>query len=179
MNTSISLTHNGLTYTAKRLEIGDKPAVTVQVTDNQPEGKLHSPINGTMFTFAPRTVTVTNTFTESYSKVEKTFTLFTAEPGKRAGGADQLLDGGFHSVKAATAWLEDLEAVAIFVKDFVEANASRLSALISSSRHWGKGDVERMNIAASEVTGIININEKVQQSLVDKLITEYIQVASR
>lgn len=36
-----------------------------------------------------------------------------------------------------------------------------------------------MNIAASEVTGIININEKVQQALVDKLITEYIQVASR
>lgn len=61
----------------------------------------------------------------------------------------------------------------------MEANASRLSALISSSRNWGNGSVERMNIAASEVTGIININEKVQQSLVDKLITEYIQVASR
>lgn len=179
MTNHISLASKGLTYTANRLEVGGKPAVTVRVNDNQPEGKLHYPINGTLFTFAPRTVTVTNTFTESYTGIEKTFTLFTTEPGKRAGGADQLLDSGFHSVKAATAWLEDPEAVAVFVKDFVEANASRLSALISSSRNWGNGDVERMNIAASEVTGIININEKVQQSLVDKLITEYIQVASR
>lgn len=179
MTNHISLTSSGLTYTAKRLELDGKPVVTVLVTDNQSEGKLHYPINGTMFTFAPRTVTVTNTFTESYTGVEKSFTLFTTEPGKRTGGADQLLDGGFHSVKAATAWLEDPEAVAVFVKDFVEEHMSRLSGVISSSRHWGKGDVERMNIAASEVTGIININEKVQQALVDKLITEYIQVASR
>lgn len=179
MTNHISLTSSGLTYTAKRLEVDGKPVVTVLVTDNQPEGKLHYPINGTLFTFAPRTVTVTNTFTESHTGLEKTFTLFTTEPGKRAGGADQLLDGGFHSVKAATAWLENPAAVAEFVKDFVEAHTSRLSAVIASSRHWGRGSVERMNIAASEVTGIININEKVQQSLVDKLITEYIQVASR
>lgn len=100
MTNHISLTSKGLTYTANRLEVGGKPAVTVRVNDNQPEGKLHYPINGTLFTFAPRTVTVTNTFTESYTGIEKTFTLFTTEPGKRAGGADQLLDGGFHSVKA-------------------------------------------------------------------------------
>ena len=77
MANHISLTSKGLTYTANRLEVGGKPAVTVRVNDNQPEGKLHYPINGTLFTFAPRTVTVTNTFTESYTGLEKTFTLFT------------------------------------------------------------------------------------------------------
>lgn len=179
MTNHISLTSSGLTYTAKRLEVDGKPVVTVLVTDNQPEDKFHYLINGTTFTFTPRTVTVTNTFTGAHTGIEKTFTLFTVEPGKRTGGADQLLDGGFHSVKAATAWLEDSEAVAVFVKDFTEEHMSRLSGVISASRHWGEDDVERMNIAASEVTGIININEKVQQSLVDKLITEYIQVASR
>jgi hypothetical protein len=76
MTNHISLASKGLTYTANRLEVGGKPAVTVRVNDNQPEGKLHYPINGTLFTFAPRTVTVTNTFTESYTGLEKTFTLY-------------------------------------------------------------------------------------------------------
>ena len=131
----------------------DKEAsVSVLVTDRvtvTPEGNnlIPSLINGTEFTFKPRSYQVTNTFSYGTIGYKKTFILFKSEPQERRGGADGLLDGGMHSGTAASLWITDSSAVLKFVQDFVNAHQAELSHLISASRGWAKDNSEKLQRA--------------------------------
>lgn len=97
-------------YTVTQTDPAGSPdteaSVTVRVTDRvkvTPEGNNLVPtsINGTEFTFKPRSYQVTNTFAYGNGDRKKTFVLFKSAPEERRGGADGLLDGGMHSGTAA------------------------------------------------------------------------------
>lgn len=167
----------------------DKEAsVSVLVTDRvtvTPEGNnlIPSLINGTEFTFKPRSYQVTNTFSYGTIGYKKTFILFKSEPQERRGGADGLLDGGMHSGTAASLWITDSSAVLKFVQDFVNAHQAELCHLISASRGWAKDNSEKLQ-RAHQVTGISVLSEnvqtafltslQVQSNLADSLVTKYV-----
>lgn len=179
-------------YTVTQTDPAGSPdteaSVTVRVTDRvkvTPEGNNLVPtsINGTEFTFKPRSYQVTNTFAYGNGDRKKTFVLFKSAPEERRGGADGLLDGGMHSGTAASRWITDSGAVLEFVKDFINEHQAELSRLIYSSRAWAEDNSERLQ-EAHTVTGISVLSEnvqtaflaslQVQSSLADSLVTKYV-----
>lgn len=179
-------------YTVTETHPADSPekeaSVTVLVTDRvktTPEGDqlVPSTINGTEFTFKPRSYQVTNTFAYGNTDRKKTFILFKSAPEERRGGADGLLDGGMHSGTAASHWITDSATVLKFVQEFVEEYQAELGNLIYSSRAWAMDNSEKLQ-EAHTVTGISVLSEnvqtafltslQVQSNLADSLVTKYV-----
>jgi hypothetical protein len=147
----------------------ENPVITLQVDDAHPNLNAQRNPSHTTFTLSTHALAVTHTF-KMGAREPITYTLFSTEPGNRTEGTDQLLDGPLHSPRKARKWLNDHEAVAQFVCDFVEANQGALNALIGSSRNWGREDVKRLNDAPLKVTGIINIAAPIREDLFDKFV---------
>jgi hypothetical protein len=177
-----------VTQTHPADDTNKEASVTVLVTDRvkvTPEGHtlIPTPINGTEFTFKPRSYQVTNTFSYGNTDYKKTFVLFNSEPQERRGGADGLLDGGMHSGTAASRWITDSATVLKFVQDFVNEHQAELNNLISASRGWAKDNSEKLQ-RAHQVTGISVLSEnvqtafltslQVQSDLADSLVTKYV-----
>lgn len=146
----------------------ENPTITLEVREANPNPNAQRNPSHTTFTLSTYALAVTHTF-KMGSREPITYTLFSTEPGNRTKGSDQLLDGPLHSPRKARKWLNDHEAVAQFVCDFVEANQGSINALIGSSRSWGREDIERLNVA-TQVTGIINLAEPVREDLFDKFV---------
>lgn len=146
----------------------ENPTITLQVSEANPNPNAQRNPSHTTFTLSTYSLKVTHTF-KMGAREPITYTLFSTEPGNRTEGTDQLLDGPLHSPRKARKWLNDHEAVAQFICDFVEDNQGTLNALITSSRNWGREDPERLNVV-TQVTGIINLAEAVREDLFDKFV---------
>lgn len=151
----------------------ENPTITLEVREANPNPNAQRNPSHTTFTLSTYALTVTHTF-KMGSREPITYTLFSTEPGNRNGVNDRLLDGPLHRPRKARKWLNDHEAVAQFICDFVEDNQGTLNALITSSRNWGREDIERLNVA-TQVTGIINLAEAVQEALPDKFVRSILE----
>lgn len=149
------------------------PTITLEVREANPNPNAQRNPSHTTFTLSTYALTVTHTF-KMGAREPITYTLFSTEPGNRNGVNDRLLDGPLHRPRKARKWLNDHEAVAQFICDFVEDNQGTLNALITSSRNWGREDIERLNVA-TQVTGIINLAEAVQEALPDKFVRSILE----
>lgn len=149
------------------------PIITLEVREADPSLTAQLNPSHTTFTLSTYALKVTHTF-KMGAREPITYTLFSTEPGNRNGVNDRLLDGPLHRPRKARKWLNDHEAVAQFICDFVEDNQGTLNALITSSRNWGREDIERLNVA-TQVTGIINLAEAVQEALPDKFVRSILE----
>lgn len=149
------------------------PTITLEVREANPNPNAQRNPSHTTFTLSTYALKVTHTF-KMGAREPITYTLFSTEPGNRIGVNDRLLDGPLHRPRKARKWLNDHEAVAQFICDFVEDNQGTLNALITSSRNWGREDIERLNVA-TQVTGIINLAEAVQEALPDKFVRSILE----
>lgn len=149
------------------------PIITLEVREANPSLTAQLNPSHTSFTLSTYALKVTHTF-KMGAREPITYTLFSTEPGNRTGVNDRLLDGPLHRPRKARKWLNDHEAVAQFICDFVEDNQGTLNALITSSRNWGRENIERLNVA-TQVTGIINLAEAVQEALPDKFVRSILE----
>ena len=149
------------------------PNITLEAREANPTLTAQLNPSHTTFTLSTYAFKVTHTF-KMGARAPITYTLFSTEPGNRTGVNARLLDGPLHRPRKARKWLNDHEAVAQFICDFVEDNQGTLNALITSSRNWGREDIKRLNVA-TQVTGIINLAEAVQEAITDMFVRSILE----
>ena len=171
--TAITSKNGDFTVTVTSANDDPKNPITLEVREANPSLTAQLNPSHTTFTLSTYALKVTHTF-KMGAREPITYTLFSTEPGNRNGVNDRLLDGPLHRPRKARKWLNDHEAVAQFICDFVEDNQGTLNALITSSRNWGREDIERLNVA-TQVTGIINLAEAVQEALPDKFVRSILE----